>query len=115
MVIVVVLVMMVTYGCDGTVDGGDGDHVDDDGNDSLCYCHDHDDRALTISFSGEHSRKWNSHKFHHVNPHMLPDGTWIAAVDGDDQPEDYEFCIHQKNDHDHDHDHDHTMTMTTTM
>lgn len=30
---------------------------------------------------------WNRHGMHHIDPHLLPDGTWLACVDG---------CIRQK-------------------
>jgi hypothetical protein len=29
---------------------------------------------------------WNSRAMHHVDSHLLPDGTWLAAVDGHDHP-----------------------------
>ena len=33
--------------------------------------------VLTASGNG-----WNRLGMHHVDPHLLPDGSWIAAVDG---------------------------------
>jgi hypothetical protein len=29
---------------------------------------------------------WNSRAMHHVDPHLLPDGTWLAVADGHDHP-----------------------------
>jgi hypothetical protein len=29
---------------------------------------------------------WNARRMHHIDPHILPDGTWIACADGDSIP-----------------------------
>ena len=30
--------------------------------------------------------EWNSRAMHHVDPHLLPDGPWLAVADGHDHP-----------------------------
>lgn len=29
---------------------------------------------------------WNARRMHHIDPHLLPDGSWIACTDGDSIP-----------------------------
>ena len=38
--------------------------------------------ALPARLLGAGTESWNSDGMHHVDPHLLEDGTWIACVDG---------------------------------
>jgi hypothetical protein len=38
---------------------------------------------------------FGAERFHHVDAHRLPDGRWIAVVDGDVHPDDYQFWIRE--------------------